>query len=142
MRARRLSTITGKMTALSPELEFQISLIVYYDKRCRLDRALRENTRLYAVNPLPGKTPRMAELSKRAGLRAGVFDLCLMKKQFNADFNSYHLDADMQIIWLECKAGKGSYTAEQKAWLEWLRDTPIQCHSVYNLDEFIRILEA
>ena len=138
----RLSTITGKMTRLSPELEFQIQIICYFDKRCRLDRALRENTRLYAVNPIPGKTAHVAQLSKAAGLRAGVFDLALFKKFRDHDSEGNKLPEGFSIIWLECKAGKGTYTAEQKAWLEWLSDTPVQCHQVRTLNEFIAILEA
>lgn len=129
-RKKRISTITGKATTLTPELEFQISLITYYDKRCRLDRELRENTRLYAVNPIPGKTARQADLSKRAGLRVGVFDLCLIRK------------VPFRITWLECKSGKGSYTEAQEGWLVWLADTPIQAHEIRVIDEFIRILDA
>ena len=140
VRRKRVSAITGKATTLTPELEFQISLVKYYDARCRLDRPLRQNTRLYAVNPIPGKTSRSAELSKRAGLRAGVFDLCLMKKRVNT---RGRFDAiDLQTIWLECKAGKGTYTEAQKGWLEWLIDTPVQCHEVRDLNTFIAILEA
>lgn len=136
------TTKRGKRTRLSEETALQVSLVVYYDKRCRIDRALRENTRLYAVNPVPGKTMQQAILSKRMGLRAGIFDLCLMKKFRPIDDAGEKLPEGFSIIWLECKAEKGGYTEAQEDWLRWLSDTPVQYHQVRTLNEFIAILEA
>lgn len=121
-----------KRKGLTPELELQISIVTYYDKRRLVDPTLRHGTRLYAVNPIPGKTMTQAVLSKRAGLRRGVFDLCLLDKR------GKHL----RQVWIECKAPKGRLTPEQADYAEWLSDTWIQAHTVESLDQFISILEA
>ena len=121
-----------KRKGLSPELTLQIAAVSYYDKRCRLDRALREKTRLYAINPIPGKTVGQAVLSKRAGLRPGVFDAVFLDRR----------GWEFTQSWLEFKAPDGRLSAAQKGWLDWLRDTPIRCHEVRDLDEFVAIVEG
>lgn len=129
-RCKRISSITGKATSLTPELELQIACFVWYDKRCRLDRELREKTRLYAINPLPGKTMSQRVLSKRAGLRPGVWDAQFLDKR----------TWEFSTTWIEFKAVAGKLTDEQLGWFEWLRDTPVKCVEVRSLDEFIRVI--
>lgn len=129
-RARRVSAVTGKMTALSEELELQIQCFVRYDKQCRMDRKLRENTRLFAINPLPGKTQRTAGLSKRAGLRAGVWD---------AIFHDLRSDEPLEI-WIEFKAGNGGLSAAQEGWFEWIDKMRFQAHECRSISEFERIV--
>jgi hypothetical protein len=122
----------AKRKGLTPEAALQVSCIVHYDKRCRLDRELREKTRLYAINPVPGKTMQHAVLSKRMGLRPGIWDAVFLDRR----------RCEMGQTWIEFKAQKGKLTAEQIGWMEWLRGTQVQFHEVYSLDQFIHILEA
>ena len=117
---------------LTEETCLQISCCVHYDKRCRLDRVLQDATRFYAINPVPGKSIQQAVLSKRMGLRAGLWDAVFMDRR----------RGELQITWIEFKALKGKLTVEQQGWLEWLRDTPIRMIEVRTLDEFTGILDA
>lgn len=111
---------------LHPETELQIRCFVFYDKLCRVDRQLREKTRLYAINPVPGKTVQQAVLSKRMGLRAGIFDAQFLDKR----------GGTLQQTWIEFKAQDGRYTQDQRDWLNWLQDTPIRCIELRTVDEF------
>lgn len=130
-RKKRISAITGKETSLTPELELQIACFTWYDKLCRLDRTLREKTRLYAINPLPD-TPNIIQrdLAKRAGLRAGVWDAQFLDRR----------TWELSTTWIEFKALKGGLTDEQLGWFEWLRDTPVKCVEVRSVDEFIKVI--
>jgi hypothetical protein len=53
-----------------------------------------------AINPVPGKTPAVAALSKALGLRAGVSDLIFIYKG--------------QALFLELKADKGRESPAQR----------------------------
>jgi len=120
-----------KRKGLTEETALQVSIVAYYTKLCRVDKRLRENTRLYAVGANAGRRPmHQAALAKRMGEVRGVFDLCLMKK------------SPWQQIWIEVKAPDGRLSSEQKEWMAWLADTPVIACEVRSLDEFISILEA
>ena len=121
-----------KRHGLTEEMALQISCVVHYDKRCRLDRELRENTRLYAVNPVPQKSLNQAVLSKRAGLRRGIADLHFMDRR----------KRPFQYTWCEMKSAKGSLSPEQTDFMEWLSDTPIRYVEIRSLDEFIKVIDA
>lgn len=129
-RAKRISTFTGRPTALTEETELQCAAFVRYDKQCRLDRTLRENTRLFAINPIPGKSVNQAILAKRMGLRAGVYD---------AVFHDMRSGSFVEI-WIEFKAEDGRLTQGQRDWADWLRGTPVQSVECRNLNEFERIV--
>ena len=119
-----------KRKGLSPELALQISAFTYYDKRCRLDKTLREKTRLFAINPIPGKTMQQAVLSKRAGLRAGIWDAVLLDRR----------GWELRTVWLEFKADNGKLTPAQKDWFDWLKGTSVQFHEVRTLSEFEAVI--
>lgn len=121
-----------KRKGLSPELALQIGCFTYFDKRCRLDKTLREKTRLYAINPIPGKTVQQAVLSKRAGLRPGIWDAVLLDRR----------GWELRQVWIEFKADGGKLTPAQVGWFEWLKGTNVQFHEVRTLDEFIAVLEG
>lgn len=129
-RKRRISAITGKATGLTPELELQIAAFVFYDKLCRVDRDLAIYTRLYAVNPIPGKTRNHAMLSKRAGLRAGIWDAVFLDRRAG----------ELEQSWLEFKSNDGGLTEAQQDWFDWLEDTEIRFYEIRSVNEFTRAL--
>jgi hypothetical protein len=130
MLALALKPRAKRKGGLLPETKLQIQCFQYYDQRCRVDPVLRFFTRLYAINPVPGKTMSQAVLSKRMGLRRGVFDAVYMDKR----------GTPMRQTWLDFKADGGRLTQEQRDWMEWLSDTPINAIECRSLDYFIAII--
>ncbi len=131
-RAKRISVITGKPTALFPETEIQIQCVTYYRKRRLIDPLLRAFTRLYAVGAAEGNIPLSARvLMKRMGKEAGPHDLHFLDKR-----------GKFQYTWIEIKWNDNDYTKEQREYAEWLSDTPIRCLQVRSLNEFISIIGA
>lgn len=144
-RQKRVSKITGKQTKLTEETELQIACVTYYRKRIKVDRALRENTRLYAVSPCDGKLPRhLAILAQRMGKIAGVYDLHFMRKvthQIPNCFGKFTAE-QFQYHWIEVKAAGGYLTDEQEKWWAWLEKTPIKRHVVKSVSDFVKIVEG
>jgi hypothetical protein len=115
-----------------PEQDFQCACVKHYNERCVYDRALREQTKLYAVAPLSNKLSDWQKiLQKRMGLVSGVYDLHFMDQR-----------RGWQYTWIECKSLVGKLTDEQKEWDKWLHGTPIIRCTVRTLDEFMAVIHG
>lgn len=113
-----------------PEAELQQACVRHYRERCRLDRTLRENTRLFAIAPHDGKkTPWQRDFCKRMGQIAGPHDIQFIDKRSGF---AYH--------WIELKSSVGRLSDEQEDFMRFLDGTPVQTHVVRTLDEFVAIL--
>lgn len=144
-RKARISTITGRPTKLTEETELQIQCVTLYRKRCKADRALKENTRLYAVSPNDGKIPaHQRQLAQRMGKASGIYDLHLLIKKYPTISNAYGTFKTplLEIHWIECKATGGSLSDEQDKWWTWLSRTHVKTHVVKSVGEFVKILEG
>lgn len=130
-RRKRISTITGKPTALNPETELQIQCFVNYTQRCRLDRDLRMNTVLYAVGANAGKRPlHQAVLAKRMGEMAGVWD---------GTFLDWRRERH-RFRFIEWKSETGRLTKEQIEFRDKLAGTIWEFHVVREIGEFLEII--
>ncbi len=132
-KRRRQSLITGKETALNEESELQVACITHYDKRCRIDTNLRENTRIFAVSPNDGyRSVNQRSLAKRMGQRSGVWDLHLFDRR----------SGKLTYTWIELKSLTGRLSDEQEKWEQFFYGTPVKFHVVKSLNQFIQILEG
>lgn len=130
-RGKRVSLLTGKMTNLNPETEIQIICFTHYERLCRYDADLRQNTRLFAISPNDGRlTVAQRTLSQRMGKKRGPWDAQFYDKR----------GGTLKQCWIEFKAPDGRLTPEQRGYLDWLRDTPIRAVEVRGLDEFTQII--
>lgn len=120
--------------APTPEWKIQASCVTYYRKRCRVDKHLRETTRLFASMNEGQRTPQRAAIAKMMGMIPGApWDLVFMRKWPSGA---------CQTFWIEIKRQDGKLSPAQKEWAMWLGGTGVETRVVKKLDEFIAILEA
>lgn len=68
------------------------------------------------------RNAREAAIFKGLGVRPGVPDLCITYPSG-------------RTIWIELKAGRGTLTANQKEWRDWLKNNGHDWHEVRSIDE-------
>jgi len=132
-RRKRISAFTNKPTNLTEEQEIQIICVKHYDELARMDRYLREQTRLFAIAPNDGLLPLpQAVKAKRMGKRAGPYDLIF-----------YDYRRRFREVWIEMKAPKGRLTEEQEQYRDFhARRGVVETWEVRTKNEFIAILES
>ena len=137
-RKKRISKFTNKPTKLYPETELQIAMMARYNKQCAFDKRLREKTLVWAVSPNDGKrSARQAGTAKDMGQRADIFDIHML------DWRT----GDTKYFWFEVKIEErrnhkdGGLSAGQKKLFDMLKDTTVQRHVLYTVDEFAYFLE-
>ncbi len=127
----------GKRNA-APEWKTQAAIYAYYIKRCRLDKHLRETTRLFASLNEGQRTPQRAAIAKMMGMVPGApWDLTLIRK-----CPRQGLPPLTRILWIEVKSPVGKLSDAQKAWALWLGGTGIETRVVRSVAEFEKILEG
>lgn len=132
-RKPRISAFTGKPVKLFPETELQVLCVKQYDERARMDRYLRQGTRLFAIAPNDGlQDVFQRTLAQRMGKRAGPFDLIF-----------YDYRRRFRECWIEMKAPKGVLTDEQQDYWEFhARRGAVETHIVRTPDEFWKVLDG
>lgn len=122
-----------------PEWKIQAACATYYKKRCRVDKHLRETTRLFASMNEADRTQKRAAIMKMMGAIAGApWDLTLIKKSPPHGWS----EPQNRIFWIEVKRPGCKLSAAQKDWAMWLGGTGIETRVVHFVAEFEQILEG
>lgn len=123
--------------AASAEWKLQAACITYVKKRKLIDPLMRHTVRWIANMPEGQRDPNRAAIAKMMGMQRGVADILLFRKTpFVRANTGFRLD------WCELKRPGEKLRLEQQEWVDWLGDTPVRCHLITDLDQFIAVLES
>jgi|GEM_PF-1539170 len=105
-----------------PEQALQRSIVQY------LNLCAPDDLFWTAINPVPGKTPAVAAISKAMGMRPGVLDLLFIWQMFP--------------FFIECKADKGTLSKNQKETIELAARAGAPTYLCRSLDDVVRVFAA
>lgn len=117
-----------KRKGLSDEWRLQCACVKALRQRMRLDKSLR----FIANMPEGQRDAKRAGLAKMMGLAPGVADMIVLHKT----------RAVFRMDWVEFKRDDGKLSPAQADWAAWLATTPIKCHVVRTIDDFIKVIDG
>lgn len=114
------------------EWRIQAACVTFLRKMQRYNAWYRDNVRWIAAQAEGQRDAKRAAISKMMGLQPGVADLLIIIKRPDC----------LTWIWCELKKPGGKLSPAQAEWFRWLRDTTVQRHVFYDVQEFITMIEA
>lgn len=125
-----------KKRAASAEWRLQAACIAKLRKAMRRD----SNIRFIAAMPENQRDRKRAAMAKMMGLERGVADIIVWRKLPGVP--GVYDKTVLRVDWIELKRPGGKATPEQIAWAEWFYNTPVRCHVITSVEEFLQILEG